>query len=661
MNSNLTKLTLEEKLRLLTGQDTWRTYNANGKLKQIFVSDGPNGLRMINEDNTTKKATAMPNLVVVANSWNTKTAFLDGETIANECIANGADVILGPGVNIKRTPLCGRNFEYCSEDPFLAGNIAKAYIEGVQSKGVGTSLKHYFANNREYDRLFQTSELDERSMREIYLANFEIALQAKPWTVMCSYNLINGIYASENKYALTDLLRDEFGYEGTVVSDWGAVHNQFRRVRAGLDLEMPFTEKSYDDLKAAYDKGLITDEQIDRSADRILNLIDKAFNDKKTINYDAEQRHENAVRIAEDGIVLLKNEQNILPLKSKNICVNGQFAYEPTIGGGGSAFVETAYKQKNLADLINQASNDQCKATYNNKTYVSPWLGVTNIKDAFLTAYHADIAVVCVGTNTTIEGEGFDRTTLRLPITEEQLILGTAEANENVVVVVYAGSAIDMSPWIDKVKAVVFAGFGGEAVNEAVANILVGKVCPSGKLSETFPLCLEDTYCENETGNGCVEQYPDGIFVGYRYYDAMQADVLFPFGHGISYANFTYSDLTVNKINETEYEVSYNITNNSDIDAQEVSQLYVKDVFCMVSRPPKELKGFSKDLIKAHSTKRVTLKLDARSFAYYSTNLKKWYVENGDFEILVGASSRDIRLKAKIQINLPEEEQFSCR
>lgn len=657
MAYSIEDLTLDEKLKLLTGEkDSWGTYTANGKLKQISLIDGPNGVRKVTEKGT-QTATAMPVVAVLANTWSRGAAYLEGETIADDCIEQGVDVLLAPGVNIKRTPLCGRNFEYFSEDPYLSGELAKEYISGVQSKGIGTSLKHYCANNREADRMFQSSEVDERSLREIYLPAFEKALEAEPWTVMCSYNPINGVYASENKYLLNDVLRGEFGFKGMVVSDWRAVHNETRRIRAGCDLRMPYDCESYEDLKAAYEAGEITDEQIDACVNRILQLIEKTKNDRKKVGYDKDKRHRNAVKIAEEGIVLLKNEGNILPLKTGKVLVSGLFATEPPTGGGGSSLVSTEFKQRGLAELIGERLEGEAEVSYSVATRIHPTSENWNLRATYRSAYDNDAVILCVGNDEKIEAEGYDRIDLRLTPDQEEFIRNTAKANKNVIVVVYAGGAIDMSAWIDDVKAVVYAGFLGEATNEALASVLTGKVVPSGKLAETFPLSVKDTPTGTETGNGFTDWYREGIFVGYRYYDSYHKAVLFPFGHGLSYADFSYDDLQILKLSETDYEVSYNVTNNSDFSAKEISQVYVKDVFCMVLRPEKELKGFSKDEIGPHETKRVTVRLDARSFAYYNVSLKRWHVENGAFEILVGASSQDIRLSARIDIDLPEEEQ----
>ena len=651
--TDIKKLTLEEKLKLLCGMDFWRTSDANGKIKSLFLSDGPNGLRKHISEKA-EPATAMPNISVLANSWDRESSRFAGATIAEDALENDVDVLLAPGVNIKRTPVCGRNFEYFSEDPYLAGELAKEYIEGVQKKGVGTSLKHYLANNAEYDRLYQSSEVDERTLREIYLPAFEKALEAKPYTVMCSYNALNGVFVSENKKAIKQVLRDELGFEGLVVSDWGAVKSPYKSVKATVDLCMPYEEGHYEKLKDAYEKGLLSDEEIDFCVQNVLDLIEKCAH-KKSVTTTKEERHKNAVEIAKEGIVLLKND-GVLPLRSGKIVVSGELAKTPTLGGGGSAFVRTEYEQKPLYELI---ANELKDATVERARSIARATNFAHkLKETYMKAYDADTVVLVIGNNENTEKEGRDRQTLKLTKTQENHILNTAAYAKKLVVVLYAGSAIDMSAWIDQVDAVVFVGFPGEGANEAISDILTGKVSPSGKLAETFPLSLEDVPAEENEGLSAL-RYNEGIYVGYRYYDTFGVPVLFPFGYGLSYAKFTYSDLKIKKIGDTDFEVSYSITNDSDIDAKEVSQLYVKDVFAMVSRPEKELKGFSKDLIKAHETKRITLNLNFRSFAYYCTPMEKWQVENGCFEILVGASVDDIRLKGTVQIELPDETQQS--
>ena len=651
MNISLKNLTLTEKLKLLAGKDAWHLNDLDGKLPEVWLSDGPNGLR-VNPDVDDIKDTAMPNLSAVASSWSVELAYKDGQTIADDCIEYGADVLLAPGVNMKRTPLCGRNFEYCSEDPYLAGEIGKAFINGVQDKGVGTSLKHFCANNREFGRLARSSEVDERTLREIYLPAFEKALEAKPWTVMCSYNLLNGIYASENRWLMKDILRDEFGYDGTIISDWGAVKSPYRSVKATLDVKMPGTPDSYLELKAAYDKGLITDEEIDFCVSNVLDLITKAENAKKKTEWTKEERHNNAVEIARESIVLLKNDNALLPLKSGKVTVLGGYADNPPLGGGGSAYVNTDFKQGNLAELLNGKTDADVTMGFHGAPQAS-------VKQALRDAYNNDTVLICVGEDRTSETEGRDRYGLRLSLWEEEMIRQVASVNPNTVVLMYAGSAMDMSPWIDSVRAVVWVGYLGEGCHEALSDILTGKAVPSGKLAETLPICLEDTPTGNCVNNFDVDLYSEGMLIGYRYYDTKKKDVLYPFGHGLSYAKFHYDNLRIEKTGDTDFTVSYDITNESDTDAKEVSQLYVKDVFSSVFRPEKELKAFSKDLIPAHATKRVSVTLDRRSFAFYSVPLHDWQVENGDFEILVGASSRDIRLKGKIQIELDDVTQYS--
>lgn len=647
MKYKVSDFTLDEKLALLAGKTRGRTSDANGKISEVVMSDGPHGVGA-NLENPPTPCTAMPNLSALANSWDTDLVYKNAEVIADECIEKKVDVLLAPGINIKRTPLCGRNFEYFSEDPFLTGELGKAYIKGVQSRGVGTSLKHFALNNREYNRTLQSSDVDERTMREIYFPAFEIALQAKPTTVMCSYNLINGVYASENEKLLRKVLRDDFGFDGVIVSDWGAVHHAAKSVKASLDLAMPASDKYIPVLKQAMAEGWLTEKEIDERVEKILELVEKKeLADKtKKVCFTKAERHERAVDIAQECIVLLKNEDNILPLSTGNIVVSDYAMTIPTIGGGGSAGVLTEYKPSWLEVQLQERLQ-------NKKANVERvWNSL--IKEG---CYKADTLVLCVGTSKEMEREGFDRSSLRLPYEQEQFILNAASVNPNVVVVVYAGSAVDMSVWANKVKAIVWAGYLGEGAMEATANVLTGICNPSGKLAETLPLCLEDSPTGRERGNGQAELYREGILVGYRWYETMNKDVAFPFGYGLSYSQFEYSDLKIDKKTETDYEVSFTVKNTSNVDGKEISQLYVRDVFSSVLRPEKELKGFVKTALKAGESKRVSLMLNARSFAFYSTSLDKWYVENGDFEILIGVSSKDIRLSDKIVINLPCSEQ----
>lgn len=675
------KLILEEKLELLTGKNSWQTCDFNGKIPSISVADGPSGLRKIEDPSAgggndekrnppqysllsawcynepiTRRATAMPTLSSIANSWSKDMAYLDGKIIADECVEAGVDILLAPGVNIKKTPLCGRNFEYFSEDPLLSGELAKSFVCGVQDKGIGTCIKHFALNNRETEKLEQSSEVDERTLHEIYLTPFEKVLEANPTTVMCAYNPFNGVYCAENKYLLKDILRKRFKYEGVVVSDWNAVLSRYKSLKATLDLQMPFSEEAFYNLKTAYDNGYITDKEIDDSVNRILNLVYKCKQENKKVELTAEQRHEAAVKIATESMVLLKNEDNLLPLKAKSVAIGGA---APILGGIGSSRVCTAYEAKPLVEHLKEEMPSVEFLDFGKCIYLDNDGTASHFKKCYTKAYDAETVILTVSNGPFAEGEGYDRCSLKLHNRVEELICKVSEFNKNVIIVLYAGCVIDMSNWIDKVKAVVFAGLSGEGVTEALAKLISGRECFSGKLSETFPLKIEDIPDYDNYMDGLVEWYKEGIFVGYRHYDKFKKEVQFPFGFGLSYADFTYSNLVVKKVAETEYEISYDITNNSDFDAKEVSQVYIKDVFSSVIRPIKELKAFSKNLIKPKETITVSHTLSDRAFAYYSTIEKDWYVENGVFEILVGSSSRDIKLKEKININLPDFTQHS--
>lgn len=654
--NELKKLTIEEKISLLTGVGNWKTADANGKLKQMWLSDGPSGLRMHDEHNhfETIRATALPTCHVLSNTWDPALCAEYAATIADEAILHGADVVLGPAVNIKRNPLCGRNFEYFSEDPYLSGIMGRVYVESMQSKGVGTSVKHYCANNREFDRCHQSSEVDERALHEIYLKPFEMTMEAKPWTVMCSYNPVNGVYASENKKLLNDVLRGQFGFDGLIMSDWGAVHDPVRAVEATLDLCMPQSDDYPTAIASALSEGRLTESQIDERAQKVLDLLDKREETQslRNVTSSKESRHETAVKIAREGIVLLKNE-GVLPLSgSQKVFIYGSLAESPFLSGGGSGKVETDFVQPPLDRLIREKSG--ATTDYKKENKWEPFW-----RETYQKAYASDVTILPVGHGIETESEGFDRSSIRLTEEQEDMILRVAAHAQKTVVIVYAGSAVDMSAWIGAVDAVIFAGYAGEGVNEALSDLLCGKANFCGKLTETFPLSLQDTFKGGATGDGETDLYDDGIFVGYRYYDMEQKDVLFPFGFGLSYAKFEYSNLRIEKKGESDYDVIYDITNVSDVPGKEISQVYVKDVSAMVHRPEKELKGFSKDTIAPHETKTVRVKLDFSSFAYYSVALDKWYAENGWFEIYVGGSSRSLPLKEKLLLELDKKTQYS--
>ncbi len=668
----LEDLTIEQKIKLLIGMASMQLNDLDGLITKIEMSDASCGLRYTVTSSTTysrndneKPKTVIerydePNITypssnVLANSWDINIAKEMGSVLAEDCIEKGVDVLLGPGVNIKRIPLCGRNFEYFSEDPYLAGHIAKNYVEGMQSKGVSACVKHYIANNSEDDRLWKSSEVDERTLREIYLTPFEIALQANPHFIMSSYNMVNGVWMSEHK-KLYDLLRKELGFKGVIVSDWGAVSNHVNSINAGLNLQMPYRAEFFDVVKNAYDEGKITEETIDNLVKTNLEVIRIIEKDKskKTIVNTREERSMVSQKIAEAGIVLLKNQDNILPLNNtQNILISG-FPAVSSLSGGGASYV-IPYKTPNdlktcLEKALDSKKIDMSIATRCSFNNVGGNNACNGFKPCLEKASNSDIAIVTVGTGIRVEYEGTDRRSLKLTKEQEDLILETCKVNENVVVCVYAGSAIDMSSWIDKVKAVVYVGFGGIHGHEAVANVLSGKVNPSGKLSETFPYCLEDVPSTKAYDDAFVSIYSEGLNVGYRYFVTHNVKPLFPFGYGLSYSKFEYSNLVVNKLENLKYEVKFDVKNTSNVTGAEIVQVYVRDVISNVYRPKYELKGFDKKQIKPNETVTFKIVLDERAFAFYSTAKDCWTVENGKFEILVGASCEDIRLKQDITI-----------
>ena len=657
-------LTTEEKIRLLTGIDFWRLDTLDGKLPEVFLSDGPNGLRRVASSkdgwgDSTIPATAMPNTVDLGNGWDEELARLSGKTIADECVLHGTDVLLAPGVNIKRSPLCGRNFEYVSEDPLLAGRIGKAFIEGVQNKGVGTSLKHYAVNNSENDRGSASSEIDERTLREIYTSAFEIALSARPTSVMCSYNKVNGIHASENKYLLKTLLRDTFHFDGIVISDWGACHDRYKSLKAALDLCMPVKDDAKKQVEEALKRGFVSEDDLDYCVKNLLDFIYRLQDMKKLrkVEYTDEERLKNALHIATESMVLLKNEDGILPIKAQKTTVLGRLAEAPAACGGGSSEVRSKNKHPSLTDLLKKAlpgAEIDYEPAYDGHT-----CGLAGARSCIERAAASEQVVIVVGEDTSLVCEGMNRTGLRLLPKHEMLIENIAKVNKNIVVVIEAGSAVDTSPWENLVKGILYAGYSGDATNYAVADLLTGKAVPCGKLSETFPYRADDLVSDPNYARGGIDRYEEGILYGYRGAEYYEVPVLYPFGYGLSYAAFRYENLKIKRDGDAACTLSYDVYNDSDVDAKEISQVYVGDVAARVLRPVKELKGFSKDLIKAHGKKTVKISLTPRDFAYYNVNLHDWYVENGAFEISVGASSSDIRLKGKFTVTLPDETQFT--
>ena len=674
----IAQLSQDEKFALLTGKDNWRTVAVERLgIPAIVMSDGPHGLRKVvkNEQGVenTLPAVCFPTSAAMAATWNPALVRRVGQALAEECGAMEVDILLGPGTNIKRTPLCGRNFEYYSEDPLLAGELAAAYIAGVQSGNVGTSLKHFTTNNQEFDRFQISSEVDQRTLRELYLKPFEIAVKkSQPWTVMCAYNRLNGVYCSENRFLLNDVLRGEWGFEGMVVSDWWAVHNRAIALKASLELEMPFAPGSAANLREAYEYGFISDAEIDSALERLLKIIFRAAasREQRAKSYDLDRHHALAKEAAAEAITLLKNEDGLLPIRPervKKVVIVGGLAEKPAFEGGGSSYVNPLRVDSPL-EKIKELAGGAVEIRY------FPVLSATNLQVnqlnvAMAAAHDADLAIVFAGNRNGIEFRGrdgieseeYDRNYLTLSPETENVIQRIAGQNPNTAVVVQAGSAVDMSAWIQRVKAVVFAWYTGQACGSALAEILFGATNPSGKIAETFPLRLEDTPAHpTYPGNGSASWYAEGLMVGYRYYDTYQKEVLFPFGHGLSYTRFDYSDLQVSPINASEHgpvTVRCKIRNSGALKGKETVQLYLRDVASKVLRPDKELKGFVKVELEPGAEREVRFELRRDAFAYFNTSLGDWHVESGIFEILIGASSRDIRLTDEVAIQA--ERDFS--
>lgn len=654
------QMTLEEKASLCSGADFWHTESVDRLgIPAMMVSDGPHGLRKQDQEadhlgmNDSIKAVCFPAGCGTAASFNRELITRMGETLGEECQAEGVGVILGPAVNIKRSPLCGRNFEYYSEDPLVASEMAGALIKGVQSKNVGASIKHFLANNQETRRMSSSSEVDERALREIYMAAFEGAVsKQKPWTVMCSYNKINGTYAAEHKEALTDILRGEWGFDGFVVSDWGAVNNRVPDLEAGLDLEMPSSGGINDKLIVdAVKDGSLDEAVLDRAVERILNIVYRfEENRDKTAVFDRDRDHEMAKKVAEETIVLLKNEDNLLPLSEKeDIAFIGKYARKPRYQGGGSSHINS-HKVTGAWDCVKDWGNITFAEGYADDEDV---VDEAMIAEAVANASKAKAAVIFAGLPDAFESEGFDRAHMGMPGCQNELIERVAAVQPNTIVVLHNGSPVEM-PWADKVKGIVEAYLGGQAVGAATVDILFGKVNPSAKLPESFPYKLEDnpSYLYY-LGEGDRVEYREGVFVGYRYYDTKKMEVRFPFGFGLSYTNYEYSNLKVSAdhIKDTDVlEVSVDVTNTGGMAGKEVVQLYISDVESTVIRPVKELKGFEKVELAPGETKNVTFTLDKRAFAYWNTQLHDWHVETGEFRILIGKSSRDIQLEAAVTV-----------
>ena len=654
----ISQMTLEEKAGMCSGKDYWNLKGVERLgIPSVKVSDGPNGLRTPTIDSeqlgfNSMEAISYPAACLTSCSFDEELLEEMGAHIGEECRSQNIAVVLGPSANMKRSPLCGRNFEYFSEDPYLGSHMASAYVKGVQSKDVSACVKHFAANNQEYRRQTYSSEVDERTLREIYLNAFEIIVkEGKPDTLMAAYNKVNGTYMTENKKILTDILRDEWGYEGTVMSDWSAVSNRVSALKAGLDLAMPGEGPYMDqEIIQAVQDGRIDEKELDQAVERILKVIFKFTDSEKKAVFDKERDHAVSAKVALESMVLLKNE-GILPLpeKGSKIAFIGAFASEPRFQGGGSSNVN-AYKVISALDAVKTVAEVRYAQGFE---LTEDKRQEELFENALKTAKEADIAVIFAGLPESFESEGFDREHMKMPQCQNELISEIAKIQKNVVVVLHNGAPVEM-PWEGEVKGILEAYLGGEAVGEAVVKLLFGKANPCGKLAETIPYKLSDnpSYL-HFPGNGKKVEYKEGVFVGYRYYDTKEMSVRFPFGHGLSYTKFEYSDLQLSKeeIKDNErLQISFRVKNIGDMAGKEVVQLYVSDQTHSAERPVKELKGFAKVMLEPGEETTVKMELDKRAFAWYSTELKDWYAATGEYELLIGASSNDIRLKKKVYI-----------
>jgi beta-glucosidase len=662
------RMSLEEKAAFCSGRDFWYLESCDRlELPSIMVTDGPHGLRKQSGDsdhvglNASVPATCFPTASALASSWDTGLIHDVGVALGEQCVAENVSVLLGPGMNIKRHPLCGRNFEYFSEDPLLSGELAAAMIQGVQSQGVGTSIKHYAVNNQEKWRMFIDAIVDERTLREIYLRGFEIAVRkAQPWTVMCAYNRVNGTYCSEHEWLLNTVLRDEWGFEGLVVTDWGAANDRVRGLSAGLDLEMPASGGINDRrIVAAVRAGQLSEPDLDQAVSRVVSLcLLGAELTQREKSIDQAAHHALARRAAAECSVLLKNEQ-LLPLQpSSHIAVVGAFAKQPRYQGAGSSQVnptqiDCAYDA--IQEIVGDTSALAYAPGYDPK---QSELDAGAIEAAVAAARSAEVVIVFAGLPGIYESEGFDRQHMRLPEQHDRLIQAVCEANANTVVVLSNGAPVEM-PWIEAPKAVLECYLAGQAGGTAVADLLFGRLNPGGKLAETFPLTQSDVLADKWfPGAGRQVQYREGLYVGYRYFDTVDAPVLFPFGHGLSYTQFEYANLSLSKDSFDqggEVSVSLDITNAGTMAGSEVVQLYVSDLDSSVHRPRQELRAFEKLVLQPGETQRVTLVLDDTAFAVFDLAAQAWVVEAGDFEIRIGSSSRDVRLTHHLRVNSPQQ------
>lgn len=665
--SELTQnMTLEEKAGMCSGADFWHTKSVEKLgIPSIMLSDGPHGLRKQEKEadhlglNESIKAVCFPAGCAAAASFDTELMEFLGDTIGSECQAENVGIVLGPAMNIKRSPLCGRNFEYYSEDPYVSSHMAAAFINGVQKHSVGTCPKHFVANNQENGRMVNSSDVDERTLREIYLGSFEYAVkEAKPWTIMNSYNRVNGTYMAENRLLLDDVLRKQWGFDGAVVTDWGAINDRVEGLKAGCDLEMPYSFGRTDaEIVQAVKNGTLDEKILDKTCERLLSLVFAYTENREEVLFDREMDHKKAGKIAEECIVLLKNEDEVLPITpEKKVVFIGEFAAKPRFQGGGSSHINS-YKVTSAMDAVKGFQCGQgCICT---PLYAQGYSAQTEQSDENLlteaveTAKAADVAVIFAGLPDRFESEGYDRQHLNLPENQNILIEAVAEVQSNVIVVLHNGSPVQM-PWLAKVKGVIEAYLGGQAIGEAVIKVLYGETNPSGHLAETFPMRLEDTPCYlYYGGEKNHSEYREGVFVGYRYYLSKHIPVLFPFGFGLSYTEFRYSNLKIEKsemLDTDTLSVSVDITNTGSRKGKEVVQLYVEPSGNSVIRPLRELRSFVKIELKAGETKTVSFTLDKRAFAYWDEDIHDWYVPEGTYLIQFGRNCEDIILEQAVLV-----------
>ncbi|WP_407270298.1 beta-glucosidase family protein [Radiobacillus sp. PE A8.2] len=646
------KMTLEEKASLMSGKDFWQTMDIERLgVNSIFLADGPHGIRKQAEAadhlglNESLPATCFPTAATVANSWNTELGEKIGQYLGEEAVAQKVNVLLGPGINMKRDPLCGRNFEYFSEDPHHAGKMAAAYIRGIQSHGISACVKHFAVNNQEERRMSIDTIVDERTLREIYLTAFEIAVkEGNTKTVMSSYNMLNGAYTNENIHLMREILRDEWNYDGVVVTDWGGSNDRVAGLIAGNELEMPTTAgETNKEIVEAIRNNKIQEKFLDEAVDRLLDLV---FNTEEVFknpqkDFDVKEHHRVAQQVAEESIVLLKNEGNILPLKKdKKVAVIGDFAKQARYQGAGSSIVNPTILDNTL-DCLEESELTNVGFEPGFERYGKK--SKKKIEQACALAKKADVVLLYIGLDEATEAEGLDRQNMKIPQNQIDLIDTLYEVNPNIVAILSCGSAVEM-PWIGKVKGLLHGYLSGQAGAKAMLRVMTGEVNPSGKLAETYPIRYEDTPAYHQfPGKEVSVEYREAMYIGYRYYDTANVNVLFPFGYGLSYTTFEYSDIEVNKDG-----VTFTIKNNGSVAGMETAQLYVGSKSEDIFRPNKELKGFVKVFLQPGESKSVTISFDERTFRYFNVKTNKWEVETADYNIMIGTSSADIRLEASI-------------